>query len=76
MTQALIRTQARCDALESIAQVLGAQHGIDIEKMNEALQRATEEHHQRRLSEIEKLDPALAAILDNRPIVLPPGLFD
>ena len=73
-TAAVLRLQARCDALEVIARVLGRKAGLDDAKIQQAIRGATEAAHQQLLERAESLDPQLAVDLDRRGEVLPDDL--
>jgi hypothetical protein len=73
---AVIRLDARCDALSLFVETLAARLGDDPLNAHELIEKTTAERHQEMLTSLEQSDPALAARLDIRPPKLPPGLFD
>lgn len=66
-TSAILRLQARCDALEVAVRILAHKAGLDDTKVQQAIRGATEAAHQQLLERAESLDPSLAVELDRRP---------
>jgi len=61
-----IRLEARCDALAQVLCALAVRHGIEMETIASAIERATARCHQKRLERIEDRNPSVAADLDLR----------
>lgn len=66
LTAAIIRLDAKCDALEIGLAVVAGQVGIEPKKICEAIAKVREQRHQQLLESLENKSPALAASLDFR----------
>lgn len=69
-----IQLEARCAALDAALCVVAMKQGIPKEKIGAAIDKLTEHCHQKRLEQIEDIDPGIAAALDCRSQA--PDLFD
>ena len=62
-----LMAEARCDALQATVALLATKQGLDSDRVMAAIDQAAKGAFQKRLEEVEKIDPALAAELDPRP---------
>jgi hypothetical protein len=75
LVSAILRLDARCDALALVVAALANHVGADAVKVFAGIEKAAETRHQELLSKIEDANPALAASLDYRVNPMP-DLFD
>jgi hypothetical protein len=72
MASAILRLQARCDALEAVLRVLARKPGLEDQHVQKLIRDLTEAAHQQLLERVESLSPDLAVELDRRaPLDLP-----
>lgn len=69
-----LRLEAKIFALSQCVQALAERQGIAPDKFADVLNEKIEESHQRILEKVEDIDPAEAAILDQRHLLK--NLFD
>ncbi len=63
---AILELQARCRALTGAVVALAKQQGLPADRLDTEIRRITIEDFQRRLEELEKANPELAAHVDHR----------
>jgi lipid A disaccharide synthetase len=63
---AVVRLDARCNALEYVLAMVAEHPGLDKRKVWQAVEIALQRNHQELLEALEKTDPALASSLDFR----------
>lgn len=64
-----MRLDARCDAIEAVCCAVGVKTGIDQATLTQMIEDLTNTCLQKRLERVESVDPAIAAALDNRPVI-------
>jgi hypothetical protein len=62
-----LMAEARCDALQATVALLADMNGLNAAQVMQAIDRAAKIAFQKRLEQVEQLDPSLAAKLDPRP---------
>lgn len=63
LVAAVIKLQARCDAIGLVVEMLSAQMGADPLKTSEAIERSTRQIYQQTLIALESSSPGIAASL-------------